>query len=102
VPCELEGPIRYQFKEGSNQWWSAVQIRNHRHGIATLEYRDGSGEFRDVPRLDYNYFVEDAGMGPGPYDFRVTDVYGQRLEDSGIEFVESGEVEGSGQFPPCE
>jgi len=102
VPCEVEGPIRYQFKEGSNQWWSAVQIRNHRHAIATLEYRDEGGEYRDVPRLNYNYFVEDAGMGPGPYDFRVTDVYGQRLEDTGIEFVENGEVEGSGQLPPCE
>lgn len=101
VPCDVVGPIRYHFKEGSNQWWSAVQIRNHRHQIASLEYLSGGSNWVDVPRLDYNFFVEASGMGPGPYTFRVTDIYGQVLEDSGIEFVEGGEVEGSAQFPPC-
>jgi expansin (peptidoglycan-binding protein) len=101
VPCDVSGPIRYHFKEGSNPWWTAVQIRNHRHLIAKLEYMDGSGSFREVPRLDYNFFVEESGMGPGPYTFRVTDEYGQVLTDSGIPHVEGGEVEGAGQFPPC-
>jgi len=101
VPCDVSGPIRYHFKEGSNQWWSAVQIRNHRHQIASLEYLSGGTTWVDVPRVDYNFFVEASGMGPGPYSFRVTDIYGQSLEDSGIVFVEGGEVAGSGQFPAC-
>jgi expansin (peptidoglycan-binding protein) len=81
----LASPIAYRFKEGSNQWWTAVQVRNHRNPIAKLEYRN---------------FVEPAGMGPGPYTFRVTDIYGNVLTDSGIPHTEGGSVDGAGQFPP--
>ena len=95
----LTGPIRYHFKEGSNQWWTAVQIRNHRNPIDTLEYNSGS-EWIAVARTDYNYFVQtNPGMGPGPYQFRVTDVYGNVLIDSDIPHSENGSVDGSTQFP---
>jgi expansin (peptidoglycan-binding protein) len=99
--CDVGGTIQYHFKEGSNQWWTAVQIRNHRHPIATFEFKADGGQYRAVPRESYNYFVEAAGMGPGPYSFRVTDVYGNALEDSGIPFVEAGDSPGAAQFPSC-
>jgi expansin (peptidoglycan-binding protein) len=101
VPCTIEGNIMYHFKEGSNQWWTAVQIRNHRNPIVRLEYRTTNGAFRTVTRAEYNYFVEPNGMGPGPYTFRVTDVYGHTLTDSNIPHIENGDVPGSGQFPLC-
>ncbi len=94
----LDGPIVYHFKDGSNQWWTAVQIRNHRNPIAKVEYWNGSS-YVDVLRLSYNYFVEAGGMGPGPYNFRVTDTLGNVLEDVNIPHVEDGDVNGSGQFP---
>ena len=81
VRCAVAGPIVYHFKDGSNQWWTAVQIRNHRFGIAGFEYLDGTGQWQSVPRLDFNYFVAASGMGPGPYTFRVTDVNGATLQD---------------------
>jgi expansin (peptidoglycan-binding protein) len=100
VSPNIEGSILYHFKEGSNQWWSAVQIRNHRNPIAKLEYRPSSGEWVSVPRTYYNYFVQtDPGMGPGPYSFRVTDYYGNVLTDFGVPFTEGGSVNGSSQFP---
>ncbi len=101
VECGVTGPILYRFKEGSNQWWTAIQIRNHRHAIKTLEYENAGGTFVNVERLDYNYFVEAAGMGPGPYTLRVTDVYGNVLTDTGIEHKEAQEVPGAAQFPSC-
>lgn len=100
VPCDVSGNIVYHFKEGSNQWWTAVQIRNARFAIGKLEVQK-AGSFVEVNRVDYNYFVDEAGMGPGPYTFRVTDVNGNVLTDSGIAFVEAGDAEGSGQFPSC-
>jgi expansin len=100
VSPALSGPIVYHFKDGSNPWWTAVQIRNHRNPIARFEYRTADGSFKTVPRVEYNYFVETAGMGPGPYTFRVTDIYGNTLTDSGIEFLENGDRSGSAQFPP--
>lgn len=101
VPCEVTGPIIYHFKEGSNPFFTAVQIRNHRHPIATFEALDGDGVFRVIERVDFNFFIEEAGLGPGPYTFRVTDVFGQVLEDTDIPFIEAGEVAGAAQFPSC-
>lgn len=102
VACPVQGPLVYHFKEGSNPWWTAVQIRNHRFPIAKVEYKNAQGAFVPVERLEYNYFVEPAGMGPGPYTFRVTDVMGNVVEDSGIPFQEAGDAPSSAQFPPCD
>ncbi len=102
IQCEVTGPIQYHFKDGSNQWWTAVQIRNHRHPILSLEYLTSGGTYQSVQRLMYNYFVEPAGMGPGPYTFRVTDIYSHVLIDSGIPHIENGSVPGQAQFPPCD
>jgi expansin (peptidoglycan-binding protein) len=100
VSPNLSGPIAYHFKDGSNPWWTAVQVRNHRNPIAKLEYRS-SGQWISMPRSSYNYFVQtDPGMGTGPYAFRVTDAYGNILVDSGIPHVEDGSVDGADQFPP--
>lgn len=101
VPCDVTGPIRYHFQDGSNEWWTSVQVRNHRHRIARFEFRDDSGSWVEVPREEWNFFIWSSGMGPGPYRFRVTDVHGHTLTDSGIEHMEGGEVEGASQFPGC-
>ena len=100
VPSDVAGPIVYHFKEGSNQWWTAVQIRSARYAISRFEV-EKNGAFVEVGRLDYNYFVDDAGMGPGPYTFRVTDVEGNVLTDSGVPFIEAGDAPGAAQFPAC-
>jgi expansin (peptidoglycan-binding protein) len=100
VSPNIAGPLAYHFKEGSNQWWTAVQVRNHRNPIAKFEYWNG-GRWVTVPRVSYNFFVQtNPGMGVGPYTFRVTDSYSNMLTDSGIPFVESGTISGAGQFPP--
>ena len=101
VDCAVTGPIVYHFKDGSNAWWTAVQIRNHRYGIAKLEYVGATGAWVEVPRLDYNYFVAASGMGPGPYTIRVTDVNGAVIEDRGVPHVENGDSVGTNQFPLC-
>jgi len=102
ISPDISGPIRYRFKEGSSQWWTAVQIRNHRNPIAKLEFLDTSGQFVAMERQSYNYFIRagtNQGLGPGPYTFRVTDSYGNMLTDSGIALNVGGEVTGGAQFP---
>ena len=100
VPCKVSGALSYHFKDGSNQWWTAVQVQNHRHAIARFEY-EKDGAFVEVPRESYNYFVEGAGMGPGPFTFRVTDVYGGTVTDSGIPLGDSTTEAGSSALPAC-
>lgn len=101
VACNVSGPISYHFKDGANAYWTAIQIRNHRYPIATLEAQV-DGAWQDIPRLPYNYFIETAGLGPGPYTLRVTDTHGQVLEDSGIALGDDVTRAGSEQFPACE
>lgn len=101
IECPVAGPVVYHFKDGSNPWWTAIQIRNHRHGIASLQYlRDGA--WTDVARVDYNYFVADGGMGEGPLSLRVTDVLGNTLQDDGIPLLDDADAAGAAQFPGCD
>jgi len=101
ISCPVDGNVIYHFKDGSNPWWTAVQIRNHRNAIATFEFEQ-DGAFVEVPRVDYNYFVQDSGMGDGPFKFRVTDVLGNVIEDDGIPLLDDGNALGGAQFPTCE
>lgn len=100
VACNVSGPIAYHFKDGANAYWTAIQIRNHRYPIARVEAMV-EGAYREIPRLDYNYFVEDSGLGPGPYTLRVTDTRGQTVEDSGIALGDDVTRQGTSQFPAC-
>jgi len=100
VPCDVGGAIRYHFKDGSNPFWVAIQVRNHRHAIASLEGR-GTGDWRALPRESYNYFVAEGGLGPGPIALRVTDVHGQIVEDSAIALGDDTEVAGAAQLAAC-
>jgi expansin len=101
ISPEISGPIAYHFKDGSNRYWTAVQIRNHRNPIAKFEYLNAEGQWITVPRTSYNYFVQtNPGMGLGPYTFRVTDWYGNTLTDTGIPFIVNSTVSGAAQFPP--
>lgn len=102
VGCDVEGPVRYRFKDGSNPHWTAFQVRNHRHGIATVEARRAGGEWRSIGREPYNYFVTPKGLGAGPIAIRITDVHGQTIEDDGITPGDATEVASAAQLPECE
>ena len=99
VACPVQGPLGYQFKDGSNPFWTAIQIRNHRYPIASVEVRDEAGTFQPLARASYNYFIEE-GLGEGPYLVRVTDTRGHAVEDM-IALGDDVERQGSGQFPAC-
>lgn len=101
VACDVSGPVDYHFKDGSNAYWTAIQLRNHRYPIATLQAEDGAGTWTEISRVDYNYFVDTSGLGPGPYTLRVTDARGQGLEDQGITLGASVDRAGAAQFASC-
>lgn len=101
VPCNVNGPIEYRFKDSVNQWWTAVQIRNHRYPIYSIEYLNSNNTFQNLPRESYNYFAGYTNMGEKPFTFRVTDIYGHVLIDSGIVPVYMKNISGKNQFPLC-
>jgi len=101
VENNVNGPILYHFMPASSQYWTAVQIRNHRYPIYSLEYLSSPGKFTMVDRTGYNYFVQPNGMGSGPYIFRVTDIYGHVVVDSAIAMMPGQDVPGHAQFQEC-
>ena len=102
VACDVSGPLRYRFKEGSNAFWVAIQVRNHRHGVARLEAKQADGSWAELPRENYNYFVDDSGLGDGPLALRVTDVHGFTVEDTGVPLGDATEAAGAAQLPACQ
>lgn len=101
VPCDVQGPLGFRFKEGSSAHWTAIQVRNHRYAIASLEARDRRGAWTAMPRTGYNYFVAAGGLGAGPLALRVTDMRGQVIEEAAIAAGEAVSRSGSAQHPRC-
>jgi len=81
VSCAVQGPVRYRIKEGSSEWWAAIQVRNHLLPIQKMEWQK-NGSWVEVKREPYNYFVVPGGMGLGPVKIRITATDGQQLEDT--------------------
>jgi hypothetical protein len=100
VPCELASPIKLYIKEGSSQYWLAIQVRNHRNKIEKLEYWNGSA-YLSLPRQNYNYFLASSGLGLAPYKFRITDVYGNQIVEEGVPLTITTVINGKNQFPEC-
>ncbi|HEY8533720.1 MAG TPA: expansin EXLX1 family cellulose-binding protein [Micromonospora sp.] len=80
------GPLTFRIKEGSSQWWLGVQVGGHGNPLASVEAGSGSN-LRRLTRTDYNYWLAEDGLGPGPYTFTVTDVYGNRAVVTGIRLL---------------
>lgn len=101
VPCQLTGNITFHYKEGSNQWWTAIQVRNTVNHVSKLEWFTG-GQYVELTREIYNYFIfENAGYVN--QKFRITDIYGNQVEEE-IPFTANligKEVQGINQFPSC-
>lgn len=89
------------FDPGSTQWWTSVQVRDHRYPVAKLAWRvSGSGAtFKESPRELYNVFIPPGGMGTGPYDFKLTDVYGQVVKLTNVALSPGQVVKTTKQFP---
>jgi expansin (peptidoglycan-binding protein) len=98
VACDVSGPVRYRFKDGSSQWWTAVQVINHRYPITTFEWSADGASFKQISRTDYNYFLDESGFGPSPVTVRITASNGAQLTDSLPAAQDSLMVDGKGQF----
>jgi expansin len=91
------GSLSYRYKSGSSQYWCAIQVLNHRNPVRSMELKVG-GSWRTLPRQEYNYFLSDGGAGCGG-TIRITDIYGNRLTDSGIRLAPDQIQRGKAQFP---
>jgi expansin (peptidoglycan-binding protein) len=97
VPCDVTGDLAYRYKEGTSQYWTAIQVRNSRRAIQSLEWSQ-NGAWVMIGRQSYNYFVVDSGVGPSPIHVRVTAITGEQIVDMLPAPASALVVQGSAQF----
>jgi expansin (peptidoglycan-binding protein) len=83
VEAPVKGPLKYYWQQGSSAFHVAIQIRNHRYAIASVEIRNDTSAWLLLDRSNDNFFFRYGGLAgaAGPYTVRVTDIYGQQVVD---------------------
>ena len=97
VACDLAKNISINFKEGSSVYWTAVQFRDIEHAVNKVEYQLNNGEWKEIERKDYNYFVNAEGI-TSPMYLRATSVLGEELVFEAITLDTSKNYESALQF----
>ncbi len=98
VACDAVGPVKYKFKDGSNPYWTAVQVRNSRYPISKFESSKDGSTWKELQLQKFAYFLTDTGFGPGTTQVRITAENGTTLSDTLPEVQASLEVPGQAQF----
>lgn len=86
-------PVKFQFKTGSTQWWSEVQVFNTKYPVASLEAYN-NGHWISMYRKAYNYWGSNEGIGAPPYKFKVTLADSSVIIAEGVELAVPGDDEG--------
>ena len=97
VPCDVTGDLVYEYKSGTSQWWTAIQVQNSRRIVESLEWM-ANGVWTTIPRESYNYFLVSSGVGPDPIKVRITALTGEQLVDMLPAPASGLSVQGSVQF----
>lgn len=78
---ETGGKVAYEFKSGSNPYWTAIWVRNPRVPISKVEIKSqGDDDFVELTRESDGSLVDASGFGDGAFSLRVTG-----LDDAVIE-----------------
>ncbi|WP_406071916.1 expansin EXLX1 family cellulose-binding protein [Micromonospora sp. NBC_01638] len=83
----LDGGLTFRMKGGASKYWFAVQVGNHGNPLRSVEATGPGGGFRKAARQSDNYWIVEGGLGPGPYNIKVTDVYGRQATATNIRMV---------------
>ncbi|MET0494588.1 MAG: expansin EXLX1 family cellulose-binding protein [Actinoplanes sp.] len=78
------GPLTIEFKEGSSQYWWAVQVDNNSNPIKSLQAKGPGGDWMTASLEDYNFWIIDRQTGSGPFQVRMTDIYGKTITAKNI------------------
>lgn len=97
----ISGNFSYRIKEGSSQYWAAIQVRNHKFPVLKMEYYK-DGKWNEMTKMPYNHFMA-TDMGPDPLQLRITDICGHVVTDN-IPALPDGKepayiIPGNVQFP---
>lgn len=78
----MAAPISLRVRSGSSRWWFQVQVLDHGNALASVEMATGlpgrPAAWRPLTRSFDNFWTAaNPGPGNGPFNLRITDIYGQ-------------------------
>ena len=79
VSCDISTNMSFHYKDGTSQWWVALQVRNHRLPVKKVELKVDDS-WVEVQRRIYNYFVYESQVADANPKFRV-----HAIDDSMVE-----------------
>jgi expansin (peptidoglycan-binding protein) len=97
VPCSVQGGLEFRIKKTSSEYWTAIQVRNHRLPIKSVAFKRGS-DWVEMTRSDDNYFVAQKGVGKGALSLRIVANDGQAVEHTWDKWKDGETYKGSAQF----
>jgi expansin (peptidoglycan-binding protein) len=77
-------PLSITFVEGTSPFYWAVTIDNHSNPIESVRAKGPGGSFRAAALEDYNVWIIDGQMGGGPFQVKMTDIYGKTITAKNI------------------
>ncbi|GAA2521526.1 expansin EXLX1 family cellulose-binding protein [Winogradskya humida] len=92
------GPLNIEFKDGSSQFWFAIFIDNHANPIKSVQVKGSGGSFTSADHQDYNAWEIASGAGSGPFQIKMTDIYGNTATATGIKLEPGVKQESSVRF----
>jgi expansin len=97
-------PVKLRYKDGTNAWWVAIEVLNHRYPISKVEVKNpqtGTWMTSNRTQAGWNYWVfQFTGSGlQTPYQIRITDQYGHVIEETATTIQASYMWTGANQFP---
>jgi expansin (peptidoglycan-binding protein) len=81
------GPLSITFVEGTSQYYWAVTIDNHANPIKSVQAKGPGGAWRKAALEDYNVWIIDGQTGGGPFQVKMTDVYGKTITAKNIKLL---------------
>ena len=81
------GPLSITFVEGTSQYYWAVNIDNHSNAIKSVQARGPGGSWKSAALQDYNVWIIDGQTGKGPFQVKMTDIYGKTITAKNIKLL---------------
>ena len=80
--CPEVGGLSYEFKTGSNPFWTSLWVRNPRVPLVKAEVKaKGDADFVTLERAGDGTLTDPSGFGDGAFTLRLTGLDGQVLEE---------------------
>jgi expansin (peptidoglycan-binding protein) len=93
---QLPGPLELRVADSASSDWLAVQVLNNGNPLSAVAVQRSGGSWQAMKLSHDDYWTLPAGAGPGPFRFRITDMFGHSAVVSGIRLA-PGAVQQAGE-----